>query len=235
MNHKDLYDYYIKKVYNEDLSGIKLVADVAGHFIAKGATDIASGYHGTEWGDPTKNDYKKRRELKSDKQKQEVNIKNFLTTKFTTISAIPYSIKNRAIRFLKYIILEYVLTSNDYINKENTNTSQDYIFESSDGLGLFNELDDTSLNKFIINKTPKTVYVGTKRISDEFSKVELTEILQKVNTNENVFIKNINNILKPTGGILKEGFNYDELRKVYEESGLDNLIFTSQQLEKDKR
>lgn len=232
MNNKDIYNYYMKKVYNEDIG---LALEIGKHFVVKGATDIASKYTGLNYGDPTKDNYEKQKQLKIEKEKQKVDIVDFLTTKFTSMEAIPSSIKNRPIRFLKYIILEYILISNGYIKKEKTNMIQDYIFENNDGKELLDELENTSLNKFILNKTSGSIYVGTIRIAEAFNDIELTQILQKVNTNNDIFKDCVNKILKPEGGILKQGFNYDELKKVYDQSSLENLIFTSEQLTKDKR
>lgn len=200
MNNKDIYNYYMKKVYNEDIG---LALEIGKHFLVKGATDIASKYTGLDYGDATTKKDKKENDLKSAPNNTKIN----LTEKFKSITSVPYSIFQTPKEFLKYIILEYMLISTEdseskYFIERNSclkKDSQTYkIFILDEGLRetkkdkqnefffgelLFEKLKSNGLEQFIKKNNNIPTYIGTNKIIKDFDSKYLNNILNNINQN----------------------------------------------------
>lgn len=227
MNNKDIYNYYMKKVYNEDIGFITTVAKTALEYaLSRGATDLA--FKNYTYGDTSEDSYKKNKDIsKKDDNLKEIN----LDDKFTSIDRIPHSIKGRSLEFLKYIILEYILASQGFINKQKINEDDFYVFEGKNGILLYNKLDNNNLKQFIIKpEMKKDFYPGTYKITDPntgFNKKELEIILQKIDQFDvkNIFNNSIKNVFTSGKSIKEKTIEHRELDFVYKFGDLGKILF----------
>lgn len=233
MNNKDIYNYYMKRVYNEDIGFITTVAKTALEYgLSRGAADLASKYTGLDYGDPTTNDYKKNKDKDDSKISQKSGEKINLTKKFTNISKVPSSIKNTPKEYLKYIILEYMLASlsitakKEYIEYNYIDDTSFDIFEKYDSINLREKLKSNVLRIFI-KKTVFQNYPETKGISSNFNEKQLENILKNINTDDvkNTFQKAIENVFLVGSGLKLEDIEHKDIKNIYAFQGLEAKVF----------
>ena len=231
MNNKDIYNYYMKRVYNEDIGFITTVAKTALEYVlSRGAADLASKYTGLDYGDATTNDYKKNKD--DSKISQKSGEKMDLTNKFTNISKVPSSIKNTPKEYLKYIILEYMLASlsitakKQYIQYNDIDDTSFDIFKKYDSINLREKLKSNVLRIFI-KKTVFQNYPETKSISSNFNEKQLGNILKNINTDDvkNIFQKAIENVFLVGSGLKLEDIEHKDIKNIYAFQQLEAKVF----------
>ena len=233
MNNKDIYNYYMKKVYNEGISDLvpdelKLGYEIIKNIALKGATDLA--FKNYTYGDTSEDSYKKDKDDSKISQKSGEKIN--LTNKFTNISKVPSSIKNTPKEYLKYIILEYMLaslsitTKKEYIQYNYIDDTSFDIFKKYDSINLREKLKSNVLRIFI-KKTVFQNYPETKGISSNFNEKQLENILKNINTDDvkNTFQKAIENVFLVGSGLKLEDIEHKDIKNIYAFQGLEAKVF----------
>ena len=234
--NKHLFSFYMKKIYNEDAAITAATSLVDGANAAtsgigpellgltalKYLTDKAFKYTGdTTWGERDIDISKKDAKKLTTK-----DIKDIVKNKFNfNLRTIPLTLTNNPVIYLKYIILEYMITklkfadSNDELKVNNQND----IFESTTKAEiLFNVLLSNNLTFFIkkSNISPSKTYPKTIIITNAFKITDIEKIKTKLQTPtvEKAFAEEINKFKNDSS------FDLGELNNVYNNTILENLF-----------